>query len=422
MKKGVLLFIAMQAILYQKTDAYAPNQISKPYEISTLLYEKSRQTMNAGFFVEGGSSCIGGDPEGHHVGVLQRYEHTLSTVGMLRTRTTMETEATTLLNSLLPNTLTESDGALVFNGTYDQVNVTTWYSLKLPIEKSYGSFTFNTFLPFTYQAIRNISYVDETPNSTSGSSALVKQNITNDVPAFLEKYGSLNIKDKKYGGIGDIVCMLQWNKNFPQMRDHLINVLVHAALGTTIPTGIQRDCSNPFHLENGNNGAWGVVIRSGIDLGFTHDFHCGLDIDFLGLFFTTNTFRLKTDPTQTSFFIPEKGTATLAQGNTWHFGLFGKWDRILKSGFYTGLKYQFITHNEDELYPLDNQFDFNVVNSNLQLDEWSAHYIMFSAGFNSAHHKDARVTCDASIFYKAPVIYKKSILLHSVGGQLTLRF
>ncbi|MBL4588326.1 hypothetical protein JKY79_03210 [Candidatus Babeliales bacterium] len=422
MKIRALLFIAIQAITYQNTYSYAPNHFFKPYEIPTFLYEKNRQTMNAGFLVEGGSSCIGGDPEGRHVGVLQRYEREQSTLGLLKTRTTMADEATALLNTLLPDTLTEDDGALIFDGTYDQVNVTTWFSWKLPIDNTYGSFALNTYLPFTYQAIHNISFTDQTPNTVSSSSERVKQNITNDVPLFLEKYGSININDKKYGGLGDITCMLQWHRHFPQIRDHLINVFLHASLGTTIPTGIRRDCNNPFHLENGNNGAWGVIIKSGIDLGSTHDFHCGLDVDFLGLFFTTNSFRLKTDPTQTSFFIPEKGIATLAQGNSWDFGLFGKWDRILKSGFNAGLRYQFITHNEDELYPLESQFDFNVVNSNLQLEEWSAHYMMFSAGYDSAVYKDARVTCNASLFYKTPIIYKKSILMHSVGGQIQLRF
>ncbi len=410
----------------QLLNAYAPVPLSKPYEIPTFLYEKRKQTMSSGFFVEGGSTTIGGDGDGHHIDFLQRYEPFQSTIGMLKTRITDKAKADALYTILTtPGSLSEHDGAISYQANYDQINATSWFTIKLPIDKFFGSFFWNTYLPFTYQSIRNVTFEDQTSNTPGGSSALVKTNITDDLNAYLQEFGS-NIKIPNvahaYGGLGDIISMLEWRRHFPQKREYLIDVLVHAGLGVSIPSGINNDVDYPLMLPNGNRGAWGIPLTAGIDLGFLHGFHCGIDVDFLSLFYVTNTFRLKTDPAQTSLFIPEKGIATLAQGNTWHFNLFGRWERINKTGFYAGLKYQFMTHNEDELYPLENQFDFNVVNSNPQLDEWSAHYFMFSAGYNSAHHKDARVTCDGSLFYKAPIVYKRSILMHTFGAQLTIRF
>lgn len=423
----LILFPLIFVFSGTQLSAYVSNALYKSYETHYAALEKRKSNFTTGLLIEGGSTINGGDSDGNKCSVLQRYALAESTLGMLYSRETYATETEALKTKLHLDTvpLNDREGTIEFSGRYDQVNVTPWFGYKLPIDSFYGTFYLSFYMPFTYQAIRDVVAIDQTSLDGVGATADIRTDITNDLNQYLRDYGNdlHYFESLYYGGLGDILCMIEWKRNFKQAREYLINVALHAKAGVSAPTGIRQDVDILFHQPNGNNGSWGIPLSVAIDLEFIHHFHLGLKVDFLSLFYLTDQFRLKTDPKQSPLFIPEKGTATIAPGNTWDFMLFGKWEQIGKTGFYGMVSYQFISHNEDQLYPFENAFDYNIVNTNPVLDDWSSHYALFKWGYQwGRDDQNASWGLDTFFFYKAPILNKRSIDLHLFGGSIEFIF
>jgi hypothetical protein len=428
----ILAYSFISCLAVSSISAFTPTAFFRPYDVVFKSLDHRFHRWDSGITFEGGGTHKSGDYHGHIVNLLQLYAPTESTIAMLlgsKPGSAAYNLLTDIFGSPAQATLDGKRGEFKLGGQFRQVAVTPWIRVDLPTNKAYGIWSLALFMPFLRQSITNVTKTDQTQTldgvGVDAADQATKQLITNDIDGFLYKFGDeLEIPhDSVQTGPSDLSLMLSWRKKFEQDREYLRNVTVRGEIGLTAPTGFRTHKNLPLRFSAGNNGAWGVPIIANLDLEFVHHLHFGLQVDFLGLFYVTETFRMKTNKAQTDFFTPHKGLATLAQGPTWHFNLFAGWDKIAETGLYGLINYQFAKHDQDRLYPSDSQFDYNIVNSSERLGEWNTHTLMLRIGYQTYHdRKDEKVAADVNFFYKIPLITKKAFEMHLFGGQLALSF
>ena len=204
-------------------------------------------------------------------------------------------------------------------------------------------FSIALFLPFYKMCLNNI-YLDEQTNHTSFES-----NLNPSFKKTLQDVGCISLSNWERHGIGDLVAQAMWRQNFPQYRPFLKNVRLNARFGMTFPTGVKEDINKILAIPFGNDGAWGFVFGTGLDLNITTFLRFGLDANFLYLFGNTRERRVKTDISQTDLFLLNKFDVYKHYGLTNWFTLYGELFRITH-GISAKCAYEFIHHDDDAIY------------------------------------------------------------------------
>ena len=135
---------------------------------------------------------------------------------------------------------------------------------------------------------------------------------------------------------------------------------------------------------------------------------------------------MKTKVEQTEFLLLNKAEAEKDYGFTWQFNAFLGATKIWR-GFNAKVSYQFVNHDQDELFIKDKEFKAAITNAEIiantanSLKEWRVHNVIFNVGYDFFKEFDS-INPQLSLFYKLPVSAKNMIDCETFGGQLKFNF
>jgi len=421
-KKLLFLFLSLQTTLF----SYEPSNLFRPHDVDFRLYEWKNNDLRFGALVEDGDANKSRNWDSDKVNTLQIYNPQESSIGMLL-GAPRNSRIDKLAKSLGVSsaTITQDDyrGRFNLTGDFKATNYTFFTRYKLPINIE-GLFELALFVPLKSIEFHNICWSDQTRDILSADKEF-KESISGRLEQAALDLGSLDVNANGFSksGLGDISLILSWQKDYKQLKKILKMVRVNASVGVTIPTGEKKDVDQALAQPLGNDGAWGIPASIGLDLNFVYNLRAGINIDILGLFDTTDTYRMKTSTHQTDFLLLHKGEATKSQGTSWQFTLFGQAKRLFAKGLSGMVSYHFFKHDEDRLTPKSYNFDHSIVNSAESLKEWAHHNFVFRLSY-ALHgwESDKSFKPQISIFYKLPIAGKRSITCKSIGGQISFSF
>lgn len=298
------------------------------------------------------------------------------------------------------------------------------YSIALAARVSFlKDFTFAAYLPFYSMELKNVRWDDQTQNITD-EDIRVKELLTDDFFDIVEQLGcGLDLKGWKRSGPGDLTFMLEWFRNFPQVKPLLKNVFINWRLGLALPTGKQADEDKLFAIPFGNDGTSTIIFGLGIDLLFGSCFKTGIDVQLFHLFDATRMRRIKTDRNQTELLLLEKSEVHIDYGLEQRFNLFFEFYR-----FYRGLSfkvgYQFFKRGDSTVSLVCNNFSTNVANTAVSLEGFTMHEIIpkitYDFGVDSA--EDACTRPYLLLYARLPFNGKHAVLARTAGVVLAIDF
>jgi len=416
------------AVLFsQALQAYSPTNFYRPHDVDFRSQEwKKNNCLRFGDMAEYGetSKCRNWDSDKVHV--LKIYNEYQSSVAMLLGAPS-GSAAENLANSFSVPYATITDdgyrGAFRLNGEYKELSFIAFAKWKLPLNFVDGVSELNIFVPFKNMEFDNVVWNDSTRDVTSADLEF-KARVSSQLAAQARTLGNLDINPNGWSktGIGDAVVAFKWYKDFKQEKEYLKNVRINLRAGLSIPTAEARNQDEALALPLGNDGAWGIPVNVGLDLDFISNIRTGIEMDFLGLFDSSGTYRMKTSRYQTDFLLLNKGRATKTQGATWRFNLFGQAKNIFNFAS-AMINYEFFKKDEDRLHPKTYEFDYSIVNSAESLKERNFHNFVFRLAINPLGIKSRfRFDPQFSFFYKYPFAGKRTIVSETFGAQLAFNF
>lgn len=275
---------------------------------------------------------------------------------------------------------------------------------------------FGIFLPVLSAELSNVCF------APCGSQFFPDNVFTCDVLQNVQKLGCLKLGPWKRSGVGDLLGQVMWVQDFPQAKPWLKNVRLQTRLGLSAPTGKEADEDLLLAFPFGNNGSWAIQLAAGIDLVYGSWMRCGVDAEFLYLFGNIRCRRIRTDINQTDLLFLTKRNTFTRYGLNQQYNLFLELFPHLR-GLYFRIDYQYLTQNEDRLYPYSDKFDPRVVNSSESLQDWSTHSFIFQLNYDCYHEFYGKPFAPYfSLFYKKGFNGKRALLADTLGFQVTLNF
>ena len=423
-KRFVIALLLVACVSMPLLSQITPVNFFEPYE--RIMKSESWQgtVLKAGVFVEDTTAGHSRDIEEDKVDVLRIYSGTESSLAMLMGAlpgTPLHTFANNLLGALGTATDDNSRGRFALNGTFFQTAVTPYVRLRITDDLFTGMLEFGAWLPIKENGVNNVRRCDLTKMELNAD-LLVKQTLTNRIDEVVQEFGCLQLCDTSHSGLGDLLLLCRWMRDFSRVRRRLKNVRIILQAGLSIPTGVEKDVDQAFSWALGYDGAWGLHVGGHIDIDFSEYLRGGLAVNFLSLFDHTKVRRMKTDPNQTDFFLLHKGEATKCFGPTWKFKIFLQFQEFIR-GMSLITEYQFLKHEHDTLYPQSDFFTHAIVNSAERLQEWDSHYMRFGWTFDTGlRWPQWFVKPYVSLFYKLPLSGLRSIAAHTYGGEIGFAF
>ncbi|MFA6264045.1 MAG: hypothetical protein WC630_06445 [Candidatus Babeliales bacterium] len=441
MKTFKALLIACSVLILSSTVcAFAPTNFFPPFDPALRLPPAPpRDPLRIGFNIEYGDTKHCRNWDGDKRDLLQINDDTESVIPLFEEPVTVANldEFLTIKTQLhLAGGCSRSGGTTgcgIFDdgtaghfrlhGKFDQLEVTPHLRYVLPLRLFPGDLALSAYLPIRHARVHGIGAQDLTENLLDWDLEL-HELFTDDIQSNLKRYGNLDWNNWSATDLGDLVFLLEWGKDFPQKKDDLKNVDLHAAIGVSCPTGREKDEDKAFSLALSNNdGAWSMPLSIGIDLDFKQHIALGAEANFEILFDHTRNRRLKTEIHQTEFMLLNKGRATKDHGLTWKFYLYLQAYRFWR-GLSLKAAYEYTKHDSDHLTPKSDDFDSSIINSAHSLGEWFRHEFIFTLNYDffARECRKCAVKPQLSLFYKLPVSGKKIIMPQTVGGQLAISF
>jgi len=285
-----------------------------------------------------------------------------------------------------------------------------------------NDFSLSFHLPYFYMELKNVTWRDQTKSLTTDDFR-VKEYLTNNLICNVKNLGCLDICGWTRSGIGDLLVLGEWMRNFEQSKKFLKNVRLSARLGLTLPTGKRADEDKIFAFSFGNDGATGALVGGGLDLNLGEYLKAGLDVQILHPFGNTKCRRIKTHCDQTELLLLQKVDAFKEFGITQRFNLYLEIFKpigglSLKSG------YQYMRHSEDFLYIRSNEFCNSIANSAQSLEDWTMHSFLFSLNYDffTGQEDERTVHPYFAIFAKIPFNGMRVAMERTVGAMLSVDF
>ncbi len=283
-------------------------------------------------------------------------------------------------------------------------------------------FFLGAYLPIRGMELSNVCWADQTLN-IEDQDRRVKTLLTNNLFANVAALGGPCLQNWRRTGFGDLVVLLEWQRDFPQNKPFLKNARLNGRLGISIPTGLKQNEDLLFAVPFGNDGAMGVVFGGGLDLTIGCFAKAGFDVNLLHLFGNARNRRIKTNVDQTELLLLEKTCAYIDWGLTQEFNLYFQFWQFYK-GLSFKMDYQYKRHGEDTISLETQAFSTAIANSAQSLEEWTTHYGIFNLSYDFAYHLDdnARVKPQLSLFAKVPLDGKRAVLFATIGIEAMIDF
>lgn len=275
-------------------------------------------------------------------------------------------------------------------------------------------FSINLALPIFRLKLAQVNWEDQTKNF-SFNDQLVLANLTNDLNNLTQTLGNgLNINAPwQKTGCGDIQIIMDWAKNFHQMKPILKSVRLGASGGLSLPTGVRRNEDQLMSLPFGNDGALGIVFGGQIELQWWQNLRGGISSNFLEQLGATRNRRIKTDSNQTDLLLLSKTKTYKSAGFTQQHILYLETFKIAEY-FSFKAAYNYLKHNSDKLKIFDESYSSEIANTALSLQDWTQHSVILSARYTGR--------CTAEMYYQYPFNGKGTIQARILGGSLSWNF
>lgn len=418
--KYLVLLLGIPSIV----SAYIPTNFYRPHEVDFQAYDQleEKHPFRIGAFAEYGTTDDARNWDENLSNALQIYNPYESSIAMFLGApegSTVDKMGKALGISAATATEDTSRGKFCVTGEYEELSTVVFAKYRLPIKLD-GTFELAIYAPFKKVEWSDVCWADQTKNVLAEDKEF-KEDVSSQLCQKAKELGCLDINANGYSktGMGDLVVMLNWNKGFKQDKEYLKKVYIHAGVGASIPTGEKKDHDQSLSVPFGYDGAWGIPANLGLDLDFINNIRAGVDLSFLGIFDTSGSYRMKTSRHQTDFLLLQKGDATLSQGPTWKFTLYGKAKKII-GGLSAMISYHFLKHDENRLSPKSYCFDYEIVNTAQSLKEWNSQSFVIEAAYD--FFPNSKFNPRISGFYKFPVLGKRVLLAETFGGQIGITF
>lgn len=424
-KKIILKILLLGVAVFAKAAAFAPTNFFPPYAPTLRLPPVSEcDPFRLGVNVEWGKTHKGRNWDGKKRNVLQINDDTQSTIAMFEFATPdVLTPEFIAIRDALRIIGARDDGQrghITLTGEFEQIDVTPHVRYVLPVNWCSGELALFLGLPIRHARIDGVHFTDLT-NPLACPDQRVQELLTGSFDLLKLKtkaLGNLSLDDWKETGLGDLLFTVGWSNDYPQDKDGLHNVELHAFIGVLFPTSEPKDEDRAFSIAFGNDGAWAMPFGLGIDLDFAHHIALGAEAQFEVIFDHTKTRRMKTHLSQTEFLLLNKGRASKDHGLTWKFYLYLQAYRFWR-GLSFKTSYEYVKHDSDRLTPKSDDFNSAIVNSAHSLGEWNMHHFIFDINYDFLC---TRFKPQLHFFYKLPITGKKVINPHTIGGQLAVNF
>lgn len=281
---------------------------------------------------------------------------------------------------------------------------------------------FTAYLPIYNMTLKNVQWKNETLDVSSGDQS-VKTNLTNNFFSNVAALGDgLYLGDWSRTGIGDLVLMMDWAKDFYQYKPLLKNTRVNWRIGFNLPTGLREDENKIFARPFGFDGAFGLIFGFGLELTYGCYVKLGGDVELTQLFGNTRCRRIKTDIEQTELLLLAKTQAYRNYGLQQRFNLWGQLFNV--GGFGLKVGYQYLKRGEDSFALRTPEFSTNIANTARSLESWTVHNAIVDATYDFSVHLDqcTPVKPYVSLFSRVPFNGDRSAAGPTIGGLIALDF
>ncbi|HBS48267.1 TPA: hypothetical protein DEO28_04245 [Candidatus Dependentiae bacterium] len=410
--------------------AYAPINFTKPHDPNFRMTswpikgKNKREIVKIGNTLEFGSTKKSRNYNRDSVNLLSLYQDKQSSLAMLL-QAQPGSAIYNLKNSIedaytTPNT-DNNRGSFKVNGKFEGIDYSLYSQFNFDFESIPGKFDFTAYLPVRSLKIKDVQWIDQT-KSYNAADLEVKRVLTNDIATVVKNLGDLDIGSWSKTGFGDLELILRWYNDFPKYKSTLKNVRLGFRTGLILPTSPEIDVNKSFSMPLGNDGAFAFPIAASLDLSFKYKFRFGVDLEMIKVFDITKVYRLKSDSNQTDFLLLNKGMVRRSFGNQWTFNMYAGAEHFFH-GLSAKLNYQYGTNGEDTLQVHDLNFNQDIANTAQSFMEWNYHNLIFNLSYD--FYKDfpnAKIKPQLSLFYKYPLIGRRTIMASTFGGVLAFNF
>jgi len=280
--------------------------------------------------------------------------------------------------------------------------------------------TLGIYLPVRHMQLKNTCWRNRT-NMHDAQDAQTKEFLTNNFFNNVRTLGNgLELGDWNRTGVGDLACILEFLRNFPQAKPMLKNVLLNLRGGLTLPTGLAQDYDKIAALPFGNDGATTVLFGGGIELLYGTWFKCGFHVELTHLFGNSKKRRIKTSPEQTEFLLLQKTESYKDWGMQQEFTLFSELYHFFK-GLSLKVGYRFYKQGDSVLSLCGNEFSSAIANTARSLRDWTAHDVLIKLSYDFSEDYD-KYNPGFALFARIPFDGKRSIVSNTVGVMASLDF
>lgn len=424
MKRHIAICLILVGLSFVYTSqALFPINIHRPWDINYRSPRWCTTKTQITSWAEGGAHERGVNGDNTEVNPLRIWQSDQNAVAMLDgfDADSPLTKKLDMLEMICGNGQVDNDvrGHLFFDGNLNY-RVGFGISARCFLPRN---FSLAVHVPFYSMRLNNVQIQDRTGTANMCDLA-VRQSLTNnfiDTVHMLDP--TLNLSGWKRSGLGDVVFMGEWLREFPQKKPILKCVTLNARLGAITPTGVPANADDIFSVPFGCDNSSGIIAGGGLDVNWWNLMRAGFDVELIHLFGNTRTRRVKVAEGQTEHLFLAKVSAHKDYGITRRYNLFLEASHVV-GGLSLRAAYQFWHHGEDKLTLCTNKFSSQIANTAQNLQEWTIHQGIFILSYDFQCHMDecSLFQPHISVFYKYPFNGQRAALAHTYGLTFTLNF
>lgn len=412
-------------------EASTPLGMFTPYDINLRLKKPALHHGQLTAFCEQSYHVQGyaTDPKEEEtflVDVLQIYEPTQNVVSMYQgfdntgaVVQTLTTPFTQLLDSIAGG---PGGGVSDFqNGIFTPTGKLSGGQVALGATYALGNcFYISAYLPFCHAKLSNVEWKYSGDNILFASEKIQKE-LINSFAQDSKKYFGLNIGNWKQTGLGDFTVLVEWERNFPQMRPILRNVQANIRTGLSFPTSTKCNECVIMPVSFGADSSIGLPFGGGLSFSLGTIADVGFSGQFWYFWSSEKLRRIKTFPTQTSLLFPVVTNTQKQFSIVQNFNLFGQLYTSSKRFSAKGI-YQHWRRQKDKIIPISTNFNFDVANSAESLDEITYHQIILAGIYSPCNGDFKGIIPQLELFWKGSFNGTRVAVASTVGLQFSLTF
>jgi len=403
----------------------APLGLFEPYDINIRLRKPAQSRFYVGALGEKSYTVKGytskddcDDAPTVQVNPLQIYEPAQNLIAMYQGDDYNNSSFIQLLNKIAGGpgggVSNFENGMFAPTGTFcvGQAALSTMYAAK-------HNFYVSGYLPFYFVKLHSVCW-QYLGNNTLFSGSEIQQ-LADAFQEDAKNIFHLNTCGWKKHGFGDLTFLVEWQRDFPQLRPVLKSVQPNLRFGISFPTGSCADQNIIMPVPFGADGSISIPFGGSLDINLANHVDFGFSGQFWYFWDNEKARRIKTFPTQTSLLFPVVTPVIKQHAFVQNFNLYAQ-GYTLSRRLALKLCYQYWRKGEDILSPINPEFSATVANTAPQLAERTEHDVFIALTYSPKSTDFKRVFPQAQLFWKGSVKGTRAILASTAGAQLSFIF